>query len=156
MALIYNSRGRRYVGATGLCVAVMAASSVWLALGSSAAPPEADDARYSMSPVDGGFVRLDKQSGAMTFCKSEDGNWSCKPMANGAPKEGTELKKLEAENKELKAEIERMEEVFGLDGKKASPGGGADDGPLAGPPGGLPELKLPSEKDVDQAVDYLE
>ena len=129
------------------------------------APGDDDSARFSMSPVDGGFVRLDKKTGAMSFCKRTNSDWDCQPMgsasdesaqASTAEKPQSDLDKLKAENKELKDEIRRMEEVFGLDGSKKAPGSGSDEGPLAGPPGGLPELKLPSEKDVDSAVDYLE
>ncbi len=120
-----------------------------------AAPPDGDGARFSMAPVDGGFVRLDKQTGAMSICKPNGGDWSCKAMGSDEDGDRDELDRLKAENADLKEEIRRMEEVFGLDGKKAEDG--EKRGPLAGPPGGpLPEFKLPSEQDVDKAVDYLE
>ncbi|MEO1207082.1 MAG: hypothetical protein AAFV45_12200 [Pseudomonadota bacterium] len=156
--------------AFGAAMGVFAAAVIAIAMLAmplaKAAPGDEDDARFSMSPVDGGFIRLDKKTGSMSFCKSENGAWSCNPMdvapdadAGAAAPSPTlsqsELDKLKAENEELKAEIRKMEEVFGLDGRKP-PATGDDEGPLAGPPGGMPELKLPSEKDVDQAVDYLE
>lgn len=38
--------------------------------------------RYTMSPADDGFVRLDTETGEMAFCKrSSDGTWACAPMA---------------------------------------------------------------------------
>jgi len=112
--------------------------------------PSTEGARFTLSPVDGGFVRLDKQTGAMSICKKQDDTWACQPMADASGSEREEIEKLKAQNSDLKEEIRRMEEVFGLSGEKKPTG------PLAGPPGGMPEFQLPSEKDVDQAVDYLE
>lgn len=142
-------------------VGLAAAATVGSALSAQAAPGERDGARYSMSPVDGGFVRLDRQTGAMSICRQSNDAWSCTPMDGDDGDAQSELDRLKAENAELKDEIRRMEEVFGLDGRRPEPGRGPEsDGPLAGPPGGppgrLPEFQLPSEKDVDRAVDYLE
>lgn len=128
-----------------------------LAANSIAAPDAPASARYSMSPVDGGFVRLDKETGAMSMCKSRGDNWSCEPMADADQTGQKELERLKAENSDLKEEIRRMEEVFGLDGKKKSGEAGDGPGPLAGPPGGpIPKFELPDEKQVDKAIDYLE
>ncbi len=57
-----------------------------------------------------------------------------------------ELARLRAENTDLKAEVKRLEEVAGLSGR-----GGPQ---LNSQP---PEkLQLPTEQDVDQALDYVE
>lgn len=114
-----------------------------------------DGERYTMSPVDGGFVRLDKKSGAMSLCKKDGDAWACKPMSDDQSDLRAEVDKLKAENADLKNEIRRMEEVFGLNGPKqdGKPGDGLP-GPQAGKQ--LPPLKMPSEKDVDGAIDYLE
>lgn len=115
-----------------------------------------------MSPVDGGFVRLDKESGAMSFCTMDPKEpnqeaWSCRPIEDQQLELREELDRLKAENTELKDEIRRLEETFLMD--KQDGGGNRDEG--AGPPGGvppgdMPQFQLPSEEDVDQAVDYLE
>ncbi len=35
--------------------------------------------RYTITPADEGFVRLDTQTGAITHCASADGIWRCAP-----------------------------------------------------------------------------
>jgi hypothetical protein len=115
--------------------------------------------RFTMSPVDDGFVRLDKETGSMALCTKRGSGWSCLPMDDRQKALRDELDRLKAENTELKDEVRRLEETF-VTGKPGDSGPG--DGPQVGgapgglPPSGLPELKLPDEEDVDHAVDYLE
>lgn len=106
--------------------------------------------RYTMTPTDGGFLRLDTESGAVSMCAKKADQWACEPLKDSQSAMAAEVEKLKAENKALKDEIKRMEEVFALGGQK--PGG--DAGPPGARPGG--KLELPSEKDVDKAFDYLE
>jgi hypothetical protein len=112
----------------------------------------ADDTggRYSMSPADGGFVRLDRQTGAMTFCTKSDATWACAPMGDAQQSSNTEIERLEAENKTLKADKRHLEEMLGM----ADP-----EKPGTAPPetgSTTPPLKVPSEQDVDKAFDYFE
>jgi len=100
--------------------------------------------RYTMSPTDDGFVRLDKQTGAMAQCTRNDGVWACKPMADSQRKLQDEMDKLRAENKSLRKQVDDLEETLGI-----GPGPSDDDGPTT-------KFALPSEDDVDQAFDYLE
>ncbi len=110
------------------------------------AQTSAPSGRYTMSPIDDGFIRLDTQTGAMALCKSKDdnGNWACKSMPDATKALNEQIVQLKAENTRLKEEIKQMEEVFGLNGKapqnKATP----------------PKFSLPTEKDVDKALDYVE
>ncbi len=109
-----------------------------------------DNGRYSMSPADGGFVRLDRQTGAMTFCTKTDATWACSPMGDAQQASNSEIERLETENKSLKADKRNLEEMLGM----ASP-----EKPGAAPPetgSTTPPLKVPSEQDVDKAFDYFE
>lgn len=125
---------------------IMAASGSADAATPSATPER--PGRYSMSPVDGGFMRLDTETGAMALCNKKGESWACEPIA-GAPtapgrSEREELERLRAENAEMRATIKSLEElVLGPEGEKRAdkPGGG---------------LQLPSEQDVDKALDYVE
>ncbi|MEW5965349.1 MAG: hypothetical protein AB1749_17560 [Pseudomonadota bacterium] len=108
-----------------------------------------DAGRYRMSPTDGGFVRLDTQTGAMALCAKRDQGWSCTAMADDQASQRQRIETLEAENKALRDEIKRLEEVLGVGESK--PGTGA--APPA-PPGGA--FKLPSEEDIDKGFDYLD
>lgn len=106
--------------------------------------------RYSMSPTEGGFLRLDTETGAVSMCSKKAEQWACEPLKDGQSALASEVDKLKVENKALKDEIKRMEEVFALGGGKP----GDTEGPRDARPGG--KLDLPSEKDVDKAFDYLE
>ena len=122
----------------------------------AAEPP----ARFTMSPAEGGgFVRLDTTTGQMSLCTRKDSQWQCSDMADQGRGLAEEVERLRTENKDLKAEIRRIEDIM-LDGNKSAgrggsaPPGGSDADRRAEAPAG--KYGLPSEKDVDQAIDYME
>ena len=107
--------------------------------------------RFTMSPVEGGFLRLDKQSGAVALCARAAADWSCKPVEDHAAASlSAEIAKLERDNKELKDQVKELEHR--LEGSNPA---WHDKDPIAEePPGG--KVQLPTEEEVDQALDYLE
>lgn len=114
------------------------------AFASAAAADTTDNSagRFTMSPVDGGFLRLDKQTGAVAMCARTGTTWGCTPVEDHTPAAAAaELSKLEQENKDLKDRIKALEETL-------------ETKPLDGPPGG--KVQLPTDQEVDQALDYLE
>lgn len=114
-------------------------------------PASAEEAgRYRMSPVDGGFVRLDTETGAMSLCSGKDQAWSCQAMGDDQSDLRKRLAELEAENNALREENRRLEDVLGLGERKAE-----GDGTPAEPPGPN-AFNLPSEEDIDKGFDYLE
>jgi uncharacterized protein (UPF0335 family) len=88
-----------------------------------------------------GFVRLDTETGAVALCQKSDTDWVCKDVAGSNAGLRSEIERLTRENAELKAEVKRMEELVGLRGD------GADS---------KRKFTLPSEQDVDNALDYFE
>jgi hypothetical protein len=118
-------------------------SAIALALLIGAAP-DADQAggRYRMTPAEGGaFLRLDTQTGAMSVCQRKDGRWACEAVPD-------ERRALETEIDRLKSEVRRLEELLAL------PDPGTPDGKRAQRSG--PKLSLPSEEDLDRAMDYAQ
>jgi hypothetical protein len=118
-------------------------SAIALALLIGAAP-DADQAggRYRMTPAEGGaFLRLDTQTGAMSVCQRKDGRWACEAVPD-------ERRALETEIDRLKSEVKRLEELLAL------PDPGTPDGKRAQRSG--PKLSLPSEEDLDRAMDYAQ
>jgi len=111
---------------------------------SLAAPPAATPeppGRFTMQPTDGGFLRLDTVTGDVALCARAGGSFECKPVKDDRDMQ-REIARLADENKELKTEIKRLEEMLGLgDGTARKP---------------TPKLELPSEEDVDKALGYLE
>ncbi|MGI9422640.1 MAG: hypothetical protein ACR2PA_05565 [Hyphomicrobiaceae bacterium] len=96
-----------------------------------------------MHKADDGFVRLDTQTGAMSLCRRDDDEWSCRPMASSGAAVGSDAETLRQENERLKAEVKRLEGLLGLE-DPARPGTGKH------------AFRLPSEKEVDKALDYFE
>jgi hypothetical protein len=58
--------------------------------------------RFSMTPGDGGFLRLDKQTGAVSFCTIKDGLSLCRATADERAALESEVARLRRENGELK------------------------------------------------------
>lgn len=110
-----------------------------------AEPAGGSDGRYTMSPSDGGFVRLDRQTGAMAFCSRRDEIWRCDSMDDAQSALRDEIARLESENKRLEADKKHLEEMLGLGDKPGEPG--------VEPNGAM---KVPTEQDVDRMFDYIE
>ncbi len=133
-----------------------------LAMAGAVHAEEASGARFTMTPTQGGFVRLDTVTGAVSMCTGKEGEWACKAMPDDQKALQDKIARLEDEVRALKDENRRLEDVLGLGGDKSkgAPGNGAglpppvDGGPPAPPTG--PKFSLPNEKDVDKAFDYFE
>jgi hypothetical protein len=127
----------------GVAVAIALA----LAGAALADTPDQSNDRYTMSPVDGGFLRLDKQTGAVSMCAKAGADWACKAVDDHAAAAAPgEISRLEDENKALKERVKALEESLET-GKNLAP-------PVTGPPGG--KIQLPTDEEVDQALDYVE
>ena len=126
-----------------------------LALAGPASAAGDDAGRFTMTPADGGVVRLDRETGAMSFCTGKDGAWSCTDMPETESALKKRVEELEGEKRALEAE-RRLREA-----PAPGPAAKAPDGaepPAAGdavppPPGDLP---VPTERDVDKLFDYVE
>lgn len=114
------------------------------------AAPDTEDAggRYKMMPADGGGVlRLDTHTGAMSVCQRKDGRWACEAIPDDRRALESELGRLSAENRELQGTIKRLEERLALPDpegrdRRAHRGG--------------PKFQLPTEEEVDKAMDYVQ
>ncbi len=123
----------------GLAVAV----TIAIAAAAGTAQAREDGAgRFTMSPTDGGFVRLDTRNGDMAFCQKTEDDWACEAMADTAQAQAKELAALRQENAALKATVRRLEDALA---RVETPSG-----PKA------PGLSLPSEKQVEETLNYFE
>lgn len=107
--------------------------------GEAAAP-----GRYTLQPVDGGFIRLDTATGEVAHCKRKADALACDAVRVDGDLQG-EVARLAAENKALREEIARL-------GGDATGDKRAD----GRPHGSGPKLSLPTEEDVDKALNYVE
>ncbi|WP_371348796.1 hypothetical protein [Ancylobacter sp. IITR112] len=131
-----------------------------------AGAPAADPARFSMQPVEGGLMRLDTRTGAMSFCSQRAQAWVCEAVPD-------DRAALEAEIGRLQARIAALEKGgAGVPDIMAPPQAGpeakapdanAPDAkglnalpPSAAMPGGEEELPAQARQRLDQAVDLAE
>ena len=125
--------------------AALAALATAVIATSSMLPPlaKADDkaGRFTMAPVEGGIMRLDTMTGAVSTCTRSAAEWACKSAADDMKTLNDEIARLVEENRQLKRQLETATAA------PAVPGGGPHTGP---------SLQLPSEADVDKAFDQLE
>jgi hypothetical protein len=101
------------------------------ALAQQPADPATENGRYSMTPVQDGFLRLDTRTGAVAMCRLVNGAPECRLAADERAALDNQIRRLEAENRDLRL-------------KASGPG-------AAKPPSGLP-----SEQDMDRALSFAE
>ena len=98
--------------------------------------PDSGDGRYSFNPVADGVLRLDTRTGQVSECSRSRVGWACKLVPDERSALEIEIARLQEENARLKKELL------------------AHGPPTLGAPG--PELKLPSDADVDKMISFLE
>lgn len=130
------------LAAIGVSVAVaVAGAAAW----ATSPTPEAPG-RFTMTPTDGGMLKLDTATGLVSFCTKAQGapaaEWSCAPVKDGEQALRSRIEGLEAEIAALKDQLRKMDELAGIGD------------PSKEPP--TPRQSLPTEKDVEQAFDYFE
>jgi hypothetical protein len=95
-------------------------------------PATAENGRYSMTPAQDGFLRLDTRTGAVAMCRVVNGAPECRLAADERAAMENEIGRLQAENRELRL--------------KSAPG----------PSAAAPPSNLPSEQDMDKALSLAE
>jgi hypothetical protein len=129
---------------------LVAAGLAWPA--ASAFADEAVAPRYQIEKTKYGFVRLDRLSGAMTFCREGDENLTCDPASaeqTGTEDEVQSLGRLVGELEQRLRDNERRTKALEdqLKALGAAPRKTGD-----------PEKagKLPSDRELDDAFNYME
>ena len=123
------------------CLLVMTPGAGW----AQSDLPAGSPGRFTMQPADGGILRLDTQTGALSMCHKASGGWSCEMLPDDRKASTDELARLKAENDELKSAVKRLEEMAGM--------------PDAQKPGAEKRqsgIQLPTEEDVDKAMSYVQ
>ena len=137
-------------------LSTLAAGVIASAILTSQAVAQDRAGRYTMHKAEDGFVRLDTQSGAMSLCRKSDDAWACEPMAGSHRADQRELAKLRRENAELREQIKQLgSRPADRSGGEVDPSDPPRPGARSG--GGTSSgLRLPTEKEVDQALNYFE
>lgn len=114
-------------------------------------PVSAAEGRYQMTPIDGGFMRLDTETGAVSVCKTQTDKAVCELAEDGSARYSKEIDSLKQENEKLQSQVDRLEQHFGLGPEPTQPGNDLEP-PVPPSPG----LKVPQKEDVDKMFDYIE
>ena len=119
------------------------------------ATSEAAGGRYQMTPIENGFMRLDTETGAVSICKNTDGKVVCELAEDGADKYSKDIDTLKQENQKLRAEVDRLEQHFGLGSSPNATNKGKPND-LSPPVPPSTTFKVPQKEDVDQMFNYIE
>jgi len=107
--------------------------------------PAAEASRYRFRSVDGGLLRLDKETGQLAYCSSHTVGWSCEAVPEDRAALEKEIGRLQDEIAALKKEIAAL---------RAPP----PPPPLA-PPAAAPQhdlnIPMPSHADIERARAYV-
>jgi len=127
--------------------------------------PETENGRYALSPAGDGVLRLDTRTGAVSTCNNSGAGWACYAVPDERSAMDAEIGRLqadigrlEADNERLKAELASREPT--VTGKIEEPLPKSDSLKKSEPKVAEGERKieipLPSDRDMDRVMSFLE
>jgi hypothetical protein len=120
--------------------------------------PDAENGRYALAPVTGGVIRLDTRTGTVSTCNDTGTGWACYAVPDERAALDAEIGRLQADNEKLKTELAAREPT--VPGKIDEPLPKADSLKKAEPKQAEGERKieipLPSDRDIDRVMSFLE
>jgi len=125
--------------------------------------PDTENGRYVLSPVADGVIRLDTRTGAVSTCNDTGTGWACYAVPDERAALDAEIGRLQADNEKLKAQLAAREPT--VTGKIDEPLPKTDSLKKPEPKAAegerkieIPkiEIPLPSDRDMDRAMSFLE
>ena len=129
------------------------------------AGPDTENGRYALSPTGDGVLRLDTRTGAISTCNNSGAGWACYAVPDERAAMDTEIGRLQADIVRLQAENERFKAQLAereptVPGKIEEPMPKSDSLKKSEPKVTEGERKieipLPSDRDVDRVMSFLE
>ncbi len=130
------------------------------AMGAAAAQamPDSENGRYVLSPVADGVIRLDTRTGDVSTCTNTGTGWACYTVPDERAALDAEIGRLQADNEKLKAQLAAREPV--VTGKIDEPLPKSDSlkkpDPKVAEGERKIEIPLPSDRDMDRVMSFLE
>jgi hypothetical protein len=140
--------------AQGMIMIVRTAAAViaalcWLApLHAEEAAPDSVGGRYIFSKLADGYLRLDTQSGEVAQCSPHSVGWACQAAPEDRAVLEAEIARLRSENAEQKKELLARGLLLPPEVNPPAAQNGA-------PPTSLPNLRLPSDADIDRMMAFV-
>jgi hypothetical protein len=127
--------------------------------------PDGEKGRYSMSTVGDGVIRLDTRTGAVSTCSNVGAGWACYAVPDERAALDTEIGRLQADNGRLQADNERLKAE--LAAREPTVTGKIDEAlpktdslkkpdPKVAEGERRIEIPLPSDRDMDRMMSFLE
>jgi hypothetical protein len=120
--------------------------------------PDAENGRYVLSPVADGVIRLDTRTGAVSNCTNTGNGWACYAVPDEREALDAEIGRLQDDNERLRAQLAAREST--VPDKTDEPLPKADSLKEAPPKATEGEHKLeiplPSDRDMDRVMSFLE
>ena len=127
--------------------------------------PDAGNGRYALSAVAEGVIRLDTRTGAVSTCSNLGSGWACYAVPDERGAMDAEIGRLQAENDKLKADSETLKAQLAereptVPGKIEEPLPKSDSlkkiEPKVAEGERKIEIPLPSDRDMDRVMSFLE
>jgi hypothetical protein len=121
--------------------------------------PDTENGRYALSPAADSVLRLDTRTGALSTCNNHSiGGWACYAVPDERTTLDAEIGRLQAENEKLKAQLAEREPT--VTGKIEEPLPKSDSlkkpEPKVAEGERKIEIPLPSDRDMDRMMSFLE
>ena len=116
--------------------------------------PDTENGRYALSPVADGVMRLDTRTGTVSTCTDKGSGWACNIVPDERAAYDAEIGRLLKDNAALKAELAQRDPSVTGKTDEAMPKQDSLQ-PKADGERKL-EIPLPSDKDIDRALGFVE
>ena len=123
-----------------------------------AGAPEAENGRYTLSTTADGALRLDTRTGAVSTCSNSGAGWACYAVPDERSAMDAEIGRLQAENEKLKAELAAREPTVSGKTEEVLPKSDSlkQSEPKIAETERKIEIPLPSDRDMDRMMSFLE
>ena len=127
--------------------------------------PDTESGRYTLAPVADGVLRLDTRTGKMSTCNNKRIGWACYAMPDEREAFDAEIGRLQKDNAALRAQLAQRDSAAGkiedalpkADSlRKDAPNESSKSAGKSADSQRKLELTLPSDRDIERAMSFLE
>ena len=92
--------------------------------------------RFAMKDIEDGMLRLDTQTGAVSYCRKKEDAWACETADDDQSTLNEEITRILRQNLELQNRIDELEKKLAAKDEN--------------------HLKLPNDQDMDKVMGFME